>query len=53
MKEPAGVVLGTMAVERYNLKFVGQAAHSGALCPEKTYEVHMDMYMCDPNESFR
>ena len=30
MKEPVGVVLGTMGVERYNLKFVGQAAHSGA-----------------------
>ena len=30
MKRPVGVVLGTMGVERYNLKFVGQAAHSGA-----------------------
>ena len=30
MKKPVGVVLGTMGVERYNLKFVGQAAHSGA-----------------------
>ncbi len=30
MKEPVGVVLGTMGVERYSLKFVGQAAHSGA-----------------------
>ncbi len=30
IKEPVGVVLGTMGVERYNLKFVGQAAHSGA-----------------------
>jgi N-carbamoyl-L-amino-acid hydrolase len=30
MKAPVGVVLGTMGVERYNLKFVGQAAHSGA-----------------------
>lgn len=30
MKRPAAVVLGTMGVERYNLKFVGQAAHSGA-----------------------
>ncbi|CAN5911869.1 hypothetical protein BH11MYX3_BH11MYX3_38890 [soil metagenome] len=30
LKEPVGVVLGTMGVERYNLKFVGQAAHSGA-----------------------
>lgn len=30
MKKPAGVVLGTMGVERYNLRFVGQAAHSGA-----------------------
>jgi hydantoinase/carbamoylase family amidase len=30
MKQPVGVVLGTMGVERYNLKFVGQAAHSGA-----------------------
>ncbi len=30
MKRPTGVVLGTMGVERHNLKFVGQAAHSGA-----------------------
>ena len=30
MKQPVGVVLGTMGVERYSLKFVGQAAHSGA-----------------------
>ncbi|MBC8066972.1 MAG: M20/M25/M40 family metallo-hydrolase, partial [Deltaproteobacteria bacterium] len=30
MKQPVGVVLGTMGVERYNVKFVGQAAHSGA-----------------------
>jgi allantoate deiminase len=30
MKKPVGVVLGTMGVERYTLKFVGQAAHSGA-----------------------
>jgi allantoate deiminase len=30
MKAPVGVVLGTMGVERYNLRFVGQAAHSGA-----------------------
>ena len=30
MKKPVGVVLGTMGVERYNLKFIGQAAHSGA-----------------------
>ncbi|MBL8953599.1 MAG: Zn-dependent hydrolase [Myxococcaceae bacterium] len=29
-RDPVGVVLGTMGVERYNLKFVGQAAHSGA-----------------------
>ncbi|MEQ1508665.1 MAG: Zn-dependent hydrolase [Myxococcota bacterium] len=28
--QPAGVVLGTMGVERYDLRFVGQAAHSGA-----------------------
>jgi N-carbamoyl-L-amino-acid hydrolase len=28
--EPVGVVLGTMGVERYNLRFKGQAAHSGA-----------------------
>lgn len=30
MKKPAGVVLGTMGVERHNLRFIGQAAHSGA-----------------------
>ena len=30
IRKPVGVVLGTMGVERYNLKFVGQAAHSGA-----------------------
>lgn len=30
IKQPVGVVLGTMGVERWNLKFVGQAAHSGA-----------------------
>lgn len=30
MKKPSAVVLGTMGVERHNLKFVGQAAHSGA-----------------------
>jgi len=30
MKAPVGVVLGTMGVERYNVRFVGQAAHSGA-----------------------
>lgn len=30
LKKPVGVVLGTMGVERYNLRFVGQAAHSGA-----------------------
>ncbi|HEY0252917.1 MAG TPA: Zn-dependent hydrolase [Kofleriaceae bacterium] len=30
MKKPVGVVLGTMGVERYNLRFKGQAAHSGA-----------------------
>jgi N-carbamoyl-L-amino-acid hydrolase len=30
MKKPTGVVLGTMGVERHNLKFIGQAAHSGA-----------------------
>lgn len=30
MKAPVGVVLGTMGVERYDLRFVGQAAHSGA-----------------------
>lgn len=28
--KPVGVVLGTMGVERYNLRFQGQAAHSGA-----------------------
>jgi N-carbamoyl-L-amino-acid hydrolase len=30
LKEPVGVVLGTMGVERYQLRFQGQAAHSGA-----------------------
>ncbi|MEW5738979.1 MAG: Zn-dependent hydrolase [Myxococcota bacterium] len=30
MKKPTGVVLGTMGVERYQLRFQGQAAHSGA-----------------------
>lgn len=30
LKRPAGVVLGTMGVERHQLRFVGQAAHSGA-----------------------
>lgn len=30
MKRPVGVVLGTMGVERHHLKFIGQAAHSGA-----------------------
>ncbi|MBL9017067.1 MAG: Zn-dependent hydrolase [Myxococcales bacterium] len=30
MKRPVGVVLGTMGVERYQLRFQGQAAHSGA-----------------------
>ncbi|MBP6628907.1 MAG: Zn-dependent hydrolase [Kofleriaceae bacterium] len=30
MKRPVGVVLGTMGVERHQLRFVGQAAHSGA-----------------------
>ena len=30
LKAPVGVVLGTMGVERYNLLFRGQAAHSGA-----------------------
>ena len=30
MKKPVGVVLGTMGVERHQLKFIGQAAHSGA-----------------------
>jgi allantoate deiminase len=30
MKAPVAVVLGTMGVERYNLRFIGQAAHSGA-----------------------
>ncbi|MBK7534107.1 MAG: Zn-dependent hydrolase [Myxococcales bacterium] len=30
MRKPVGVVLGTMGVERHNLRFVGQAAHSGA-----------------------
>lgn len=28
--EPVGVVLGTMGVERHMLRFIGQAAHSGA-----------------------
>ncbi|MBX7097412.1 MAG: Zn-dependent hydrolase [Myxococcaceae bacterium] len=30
MKKPVGVVLGTMGVERHQLTFKGQAAHSGA-----------------------
>ncbi len=30
MKKPVATVLGTMGVERHTLKFVGQAAHSGA-----------------------
>lgn len=30
IKQPVGVVLGTMGVERHNLRFIGQAAHSGA-----------------------
>ena len=30
MRKPVGVVLGTMGVERHTLRFVGQAAHSGA-----------------------
>ena len=30
LRRPAGVVLGTMGVERHLLRFVGQAAHSGA-----------------------
>jgi allantoate deiminase len=30
MKKGVGVVLGTMGVERHQLRFVGQAAHSGA-----------------------
>lgn len=30
MKKPVGLVLGTMGVERHSLRFVGQAAHSGA-----------------------
>jgi allantoate deiminase len=30
IKKPVGVVLGTMGVERYHLRFKGQAAHSGA-----------------------
>lgn len=30
MKKPVGVVLGTMGVERHHLRFIGQAAHSGA-----------------------
>jgi hydantoinase/carbamoylase family amidase len=36
MKKPVGVVLGTMGVERYNLKFIGQAAHSGARSASST-----------------
>jgi len=30
LRKPTGVVLGTMGVERHQLTFVGQAAHSGA-----------------------
>jgi N-carbamoyl-L-amino-acid hydrolase len=30
LNEPVGVVLGTMGVERHMLRFIGQAAHSGA-----------------------
>lgn len=30
LQEPVGVVLGTMGVERHMLRFIGQAAHSGA-----------------------
>ncbi len=30
IRKPVGVVLGTMGVERYQLRFKGQAAHSGA-----------------------
>lgn len=30
MGKPVGVVLGTMGVERFNLRFTGQTAHSGA-----------------------
>lgn len=30
MRKPVGVVLGTMGVQRHHLRFVGQAAHSGA-----------------------
>ncbi|MCC6336609.1 MAG: Zn-dependent hydrolase [Myxococcales bacterium] len=30
LKKPTGVVLGTMGVERHQLRFQGQAAHSGA-----------------------
>jgi N-carbamoyl-L-amino-acid hydrolase len=30
LKRPCAVVLGTMGVERHSLKFLGQAAHSGA-----------------------
>jgi N-carbamoyl-L-amino-acid hydrolase len=30
LKRPVGVVLGSMGVERHQLRFVGQAAHSGA-----------------------
>jgi N-carbamoyl-L-amino-acid hydrolase len=30
MREPVGVVLGTMGVERHMVRFVGQAVHAGA-----------------------
>lgn len=30
LAEPVGVVLGTMGVERHMVRFIGQAAHSGA-----------------------
>ena len=30
LRKPVGVVLGTMGVERFQLRFEGQAAHSGA-----------------------
>ncbi len=30
LRKPVGVVLGTMGVERHSLRFIGQAAHSGA-----------------------
>jgi allantoate deiminase len=30
MNKPTGVVLGTFGVERYMLRFIGQAAHSGS-----------------------